>query len=81
MQPDDILIAISSSGNSLNIVNAVKTAKQMNGAVITLSAMSAENSIRHLGDVNFYVPAQTYGTAETTHAAILHYWMDAVERK
>ena len=27
-------------------------------------------------DLNFYVPAETYGAAETCHAAILHYWMD-----
>ncbi len=77
MQKDDMLVAISSSGNSPNIVSGVKTAQSLGGSIITLSAMNAENAIRQLGDLNFYIPAQTYGMAETAHAAILHYWMDA----
>jgi D-sedoheptulose 7-phosphate isomerase len=79
MKAGDMLVAISSSGNSPNIVRAVKTAKSLNGTVITLSAMGEDNAIRKLGDLNFYAPAQTYGLAETAHAAILHYWMDMVE--
>jgi len=79
MKAGDMLVAISSSGNSPNIVRAVNTAKSLNGTIITLSAMGEGNAIRKLGDLNFYVPAQTYGMAETAHAAILHYWMDMVE--
>ena len=79
MKAGDMLVAISSSGNSPNIVRAVNTAKSLNGTVVTLSAMGEDNAIRKLGDLNFYVPAQTYGLAETAHAAILHYWMDMVE--
>jgi len=79
MKAGDMLVAISSSGNSPNIVRAVKTAQSLNGTVVTLSAMGEDNAIRRLGDLNFYVPAQTYGLAETAHAAILHYWMDMIE--
>ena len=79
MKEGDMLVAISSSGNSPNIVRAVNTAKSLNGTVITLSAMGEDNAIRKLGDLNFYAPAQTYGLSETAHAAILHYWMDMVE--
>ncbi len=74
----DMLVAISSSGNSPNIVRAVDTALGKGAHVITLSAMSVENSIRSKGHLNFYIPSQTYGMAETCHAAILHYWMDCV---
>ncbi|MFH1148476.1 MAG: hypothetical protein V1736_12325, partial [Pseudomonadota bacterium] len=35
-----------------------------------------ENALRSLGVLNFYVPGETYGMAETCHAAILHYWVD-----
>jgi len=77
MQKDDMLVAISSSGNSPNIVSGIKAARSLGGAIITLSAMNTENSIRQSGDLNFYIPAQIYGLAETAHAAILHYWMDA----
>jgi D-sedoheptulose 7-phosphate isomerase len=38
--------------------------------------MNSENPLRRLGDLNYYIPAQTYGMAETCHAAILHYWID-----
>ena len=79
MKEGDMLVAISSSGNSPNIVHAVKEAKGLGGTVITLSAMSEDNVIRKLGDLNFYVIAKTYGMAETAHAAILHYWMNLVE--
>lgn len=72
----DMLVAISSSGNSPNIVAAAKAARAKNMHVVTLSGFKADNQLRALGDLNFYVPATTYGLAETCHTAILHYWMD-----
>jgi D-sedoheptulose 7-phosphate isomerase len=74
----DMLVAISSSGNSPNIVRAVKEAKGLGGMVVTISAMGEDNAIRQLGHLNLYVPAPTYGLAETAHAAILHHWVDQV---
>ena len=81
MKRKDMVVAISSSGNSPNIVRAVVQAKGLGGTVITISAMGEDNSIRKLGDLNFYVTAKAYGLAETAHAAILHFWMDLVESK
>lgn len=78
MNRGDMLVAISSSGNSPNVVRAVETARELGGHAITLSAMRADNAIRALGALNFHIPAETYGFAETTHAAILHYWVDRV---
>lgn len=74
----DILVAISSSGKSPNILRAVEITKQLRGKVITLSAMRSDNPLRKEGDLNFYIPAETYGLAETCHAAILHHWIDKV---
>jgi D-sedoheptulose 7-phosphate isomerase len=74
----DMLVAISSSGNSPNVVRGAETAIELGGSVVTISAMSAENRLRKLGHINFYIPAQTYGLAESGHAAILHYWIDLV---
>ena len=79
MKRGDMLVAISSSGNSPNIVRAIDTAKAIGGRIITLSAMDVDNKIRSMGDLNFYIPANTYGLAETCHAAILHYWVDLME--
>ncbi len=78
MKKNDLLVAISSSGNSPNIIRAVDQARQHEGKVVTLSAMDEDNTLRGLGDLNFYVPARSYGPAESCHATILHYWMDLV---
>ncbi|MFA4915039.1 MAG: SIS domain-containing protein [Syntrophales bacterium] len=76
MKNGDMLVAISSSGQSTNVLRATREAKHLGGFVVTLSAMGSENTLRGLGHLNFYVPAETYGMAETCHAAILHYWID-----
>lgn len=72
----DMLVAISSSGKSPNIIKAVELANSIEMTVVTLSGMSPENPLRKLGTTNIYAPGNTYGLVETAHAAILHYWMD-----
>jgi D-sedoheptulose 7-phosphate isomerase len=79
MKKGDMLVSISSSGNSSNVVRAVKMARSLGGIVITLSAMGENNETRKMGDLNFYISAQTYGLAESAHAVILHHWMDCIE--
>ena len=76
--PGDMLVAISSSGRSPNILKAVEEATRMGVRVVTLSAMAPENPLRRAGWLNAYAPAPTYGLAETCHAAILHHWMDSI---
>lgn len=75
----DMLIAISSSGKSPNVLAAARVARDRGLTLVTLSAMSPENPLRKSGDLNFYVPAQQYGFAESAHAAILHNYMDMVQ--
>lgn len=81
MKTGDMLVAISSSGSSPNIIRAVKTAKEMAGRVVTLSAMDPENALRKEGELNFYVAGKTYGQAETAHAVVLHHWIDLVAQR
>ena len=76
MRKGDMLVAISSSGQSPNILRAAQEARERGGVVVTLSAMKPDNPLRTMGNFNFYVPANTYGLAETSHATILHYWVD-----
>ncbi len=75
----DMLVAISSSGRSPNVLAAVRLAREMGVRIITLSAMKPDNPLRSLGDLNLYVGADDYGFAETAHAALLHHWMDTVQ--
>ena len=77
----DMLVAISSSGESPNILKAVDVARERGMKVVTLSAMSPVNPLRRMGDLNAYVAADCYGDAETCHASILHHWMDLIEVK
>ena len=78
LKPGDMVVAISSSGNSPNVLKAAEFAASRKATIVTLSAMQPANALRQLGTLNFWLPAETYGLAETSHAAILHYWMDNV---
>jgi D-sedoheptulose 7-phosphate isomerase len=72
----DLLVTISSSGNSANIVRALETCRPMGLDAVTLSGQRADNRSRGLGDLNFYVPLRRYGWAESAHQILLHYWFD-----
>lgn len=76
-EADDLLLAISSSGGSENILQAVTAAKLRGAAVITFSGFDPKNALRRRGDVNFYVPAYAYGPVEMAHAVLGHYLTDA----
>lgn len=80
MRADDLLMAVSSSGESASILNAVQAARQRHAIIITLSGFEPTNRLRQLGDLNFYVPSWDYGHVELTHAALLHHITDEVAR-
>ena len=75
-KPDDLLVAISSSGASTNILNAVAEARIVDCKIITMSGFSEDNPLRHLGDVNWYVPSNEYGFVEITHLTLCHSFLD-----
>lgn len=72
----DILVAISSSGQSENIIKAVEAAKVAGCAVVTASGFKEDNPLRLLGDVNFYVPSRHYGHVELVHGVLCHSFLD-----
>lgn len=73
---DDILVAISSSGNSPNIVNAIRAAADRNVTIITFSGFATDNKIRRLGHYNIYVPIKHYGLVESIHTVLLQQIVD-----
>jgi D-sedoheptulose 7-phosphate isomerase len=75
-RPGDLLVAISSSGNSANILNGVTAARAADAAVVTLSGFAPDNKLRKVGDINFYVPNPSYGFVEIAHLAICHAVLD-----
>ncbi len=76
--PGDLLFAISSSGNSVNIHNGIKAAREKQCTVITFSGFKEENPLRTLGDLNFYVPSDNYGMVEILHHSICHCILDMI---
>jgi len=74
----DILIAISSSGRSENILRAVKAGKANGLKIITLSGFDKDNSLRSMGDINFYIPSDSYGHVEVLHHSICHCLVDTI---
>ena len=76
---DDLLIAISSSGQSENILRCVRAAQKAGARIVTLSGFAANNPLRALGDVNFYIPSNSYGHVELAHAALSQFLTDALK--
>lgn len=76
----DVLVAISSSGESPSILTAVEQSKAMRLNVVTLSGFEPDNKLRGNGGVNFYVPSKQYGTVEICHLSILHSLLDEMVR-
>jgi len=74
----DVLIAISSSGKSENIVRGVEAARRTGCRIITLSGFRPDNPLRRLGELNFWVPTDSYGHVEITHLALCHAVVDAI---
>lgn len=70
-QREDLLIAISSSGQSPNIREAVKTARELDCRVTTLSGFAPDNPLRGMGDYNFYVNSTSYRHVERSHLWIM----------
>lgn len=74
----DILIVISSSGESENIIKAIREMRKVGGTVITLTGFQAENRIRSMGDINIYIPVEHYGMVESIHNLILQQMVDMI---
>ncbi len=74
----DVLVAISSSGKSENILRGVNSAKSKECRVVTLSGFKDDNPLSSAGDFNFYVPVEEYGPVEVIHHSICHCILNAI---
>jgi D-sedoheptulose 7-phosphate isomerase len=75
---EDMLIAISSSGKSSNILHAVDFVKNHceKSPIITMSGFREDNPLRMKGNFNLYVPASEFGLVESVHSYYLHLIID-----
>ena len=70
----DVVILISSSGKSENMLVAANKAKSIGADIVTLTGFSSDNPLRKLGGINFWVDSYEYNVVEMTH----HIWLLAV---
>lgn len=77
----DILLAISSSGKSENILQAVEEAKTKGLWSVTMSGFKPDNPLSRLGHVNFHINSASYGMVELAHAVLCHYLSDMLKEK
>jgi D-sedoheptulose 7-phosphate isomerase len=73
---DDLIITISSSGNSPNIVSVLNYCKENNIKTLALSGLKKDNKSISLANYSIYVPMKTYGMVECIHQIFLHLILD-----
>ena len=70
-QDGDVLVAISSSGNSPNIITALQKARELGVRTIAFTGFDGGEASR-LAEVAIHVPAANYGVAEDLHQSLMH---------
>lgn len=76
MECKDLIICISASGNSPNIIKAVDYAKKKKGIVIGITGFKG-GKLKEISDINVNVSADSYEKIEDVHLIIMHiivYW-------
>lgn len=64
---NDCVVLVSSSGNSKNMIEAAKTAKDLGMTVVTFTGFDENNPLNQLGDLNFWLDSKAYNIVENTH--------------
>ncbi len=67
----DVLVLISSSGQSKNMLIGADKARSLGVDVVTLTGFSTDNPLRKLGDINLWIDSNKYNIVEMTH----HIWL------
>jgi D-sedoheptulose 7-phosphate isomerase len=78
-RPGDVLIGISTSGHSENVIRAVEQAQSMGMKTVGLLGKDGGN-LKHMMDQPIVVDSATTARIQETHIFILHYWAWLIER-
>jgi D-sedoheptulose 7-phosphate isomerase len=81
LRSKDLLVAISSSGQSPNILSAAQLAHDRKAPVVSLTGFLPQNPLRKLGDLNFWIDSSDYGLVETGHFFLLHTIVDTCKKQ
>ena len=73
----DLIVTISSSGNSPNILSVLEYANGQEIPTFALSGLNPDNKSIYLSTFSLYFPFKTYGMVECSHQLYLHLWLDS----
>lgn len=77
LQAGDLLIAISASGNSPNVVKAAEYARANGGKVVALVGFDG-GKLKEIADVSIHIGIRDYGVVEDTHLMLDHIFVEAL---
>lgn len=80
LQPGDLVIGISGSGNSKNVLNAVEYAKECGNTVVGITGFGG-GKLRELADCNLHVPVNSMQITEDIHMVFDHLMMSIFYRE
>ena len=81
MREGDLLVAISSSGESQNILNAIEVAHDKGTYVVAFTGFKYDNPVKKISDISVYVPSDKYGIVESVHNLILQEIVDIITER
>ena len=81
LKPKDIVILISSSGKSKNMLNAAKFLKKTNTFFITFTGFSKNNFLNKNGNLNIWINSTSYNYIEMAHHIFLVAAIDYLKKK
>jgi len=79
LKKNDIIIAISGSGNSKNVINAVEYARENGNQIIGLTGYNG-GKLKELSDINLHVPVNSMQVTEDIHMIFDHLMMSILYR-
>ena len=80
LKPGDLVVAISGSGNSANVINAVEYAKECGNQIIGLTGFGG-GKLRELSDVSLHVPVNSMQITEDVHMVFDHLMMSVFYKR
>ena len=78
-QPGDVVIGITTSGNSPNVLNALRRAREMGAKTIGLTGRDG-GAMPGVSDLCLVIPSDSTARIQESHIALIHIWCDLVER-
>ena len=77
----DVVILVSTSGNSPNIVNLALRAREIGHTVVSFTGKSNSNKLKKNSDIAFWVDSYAYNIVENVHMIWLGYLIDCLVGK